>query len=509
MQASAVNSISLILGLIEMLLFANIFYGFPFIQKIFEEEKIYMNDSCSPDEIVNGTYCLEAKQKIGDIWTYGLVFSCTGPLVFGSLVNVIGSAWTRVIAGGSTTVGLILMSFYKSFPSLLLPGVILVAFPSIAWIMLNTFIAPIYKKITVILIVVIPGLINSSATSMLIAKRFYESSEGQIGLDKIFNLLAVLSVIIHIRTLFLMPARPIPKNIHDNYNMFNESLAMSFCKSSVKTEQMGKPKRPSASSHLKYLKTGAFLVYSIYYTIVTFRINTIRGWMTTWIKHAYDGVKTNCSTLDCITQVDETISFLIDINGYAYFSLALIPLIPAFTIKAFGNSYPEGYKFGELRAKLGGMVFMMTFCAAVSLLCSSLMTLTVSSADSYYLAISNIALSVFIVPLHYSTPWLLLFSYFPPPYVQFLYAIMTIPSILVSFLNTPLYKMILGDDDINFGPVSLYLGVFSALTWACTVYLWLDSRKLIKEKEEEEKNSLYSPEKTLIDTNRTDEIVKA
>jgi len=74
--------------------------------------------------------------------------------------------------------------------------------------------------------------------------------------------------------------------------------------------------------------------------------------MTTWIKHAYDGVKTNCSTLDCITQVDETISFLIDINGYAYFSLALIPLIPAFTIKAFGNSYPEGYKFGELRAKV-------------------------------------------------------------------------------------------------------------------------------------------------------------
>ena len=77
------------------------------------------------DEIVNGTYCLEAKQKIGDIWTYGLVFSCTGPLVFGSLVNVIGSAWTRVLAGSSTTVGLLLMSFYKSFPSLLLPGVIL------------------------------------------------------------------------------------------------------------------------------------------------------------------------------------------------------------------------------------------------------------------------------------------------------------------------------------------------------------------------------------------------
>ena len=83
-----------------------------------------------------------------------------------------------------------------------------------------------------------------------------------------------------------------------------------------------------------------------------FRINTIRGWMTTWIKHAYEGVKTNCSTEECIAEVDGTISFLIDIIGYAYFSLALIPLIPAFIIKAIGNSYPDGYKFGELRAKV-------------------------------------------------------------------------------------------------------------------------------------------------------------
>ena len=118
---------------------------------------------------------------------------------------------------------------------------------------------------------------SSRRSSMSLQKetvsRFVQAKSNlfQVGLDEIFNLLAVLSVLIHIRTMFLMPARPIPKNIHDNYNMFKESLVMSFCKSSVKTEKMGKPKRPSASSHLKYLKTGAFLVYSIYYTIVTFR----------------------------------------------------------------------------------------------------------------------------------------------------------------------------------------------------------------------------------------------
>ena len=139
MKASTVNAVSLFLGMIEMLLFANIFYGFPFIQKIFEEEKVYMNEVCSPgkkfifllendrnsDDIVNGTYCKEAKLEIGKIWTYGVVFSCTGPLVFGTLVNAIGTSWTRLIAGGSATVGLLLMSFYKTYSALLLPGVIL------------------------------------------------------------------------------------------------------------------------------------------------------------------------------------------------------------------------------------------------------------------------------------------------------------------------------------------------------------------------------------------------
>ena len=37
----------------------------------------------------------------------------------------------------------------------------------------------------------------------------------------------------------------------------------------------------------------------------------------------------------------------------------------------------------------------------------------------------------------------LLFSYFPTPMVQFMYAVLTTPMIFVSLVNDPLYKLIL------------------------------------------------------------------
>jgi hypothetical protein len=121
-----------------------------------------------------------------------------------------------------TTVGLLLMSFYKTSAYCLLVGVTMVAFPSIAYIMLNSFVAPIYKAITTTLIVMIPGLINSSATSLLIAKKLYESTiewcttnddgvkectQG-LPLEVYFLILFIGSVVIHVRTFFFIPAVP-------------------------------------------------------------------------------------------------------------------------------------------------------------------------------------------------------------------------------------------------------------------------------------------------------------
>ena len=114
------------------------------------------------------------------------------------------------------------MAFYKTSAYCLLVGVTMVAFPSIAYIMLNSFVAPIYKAITTTLIVMIPGLINSSATSLLIAKKLYESTiewcttndDGKeectqgLPLDVYFMILFIGLFVIHVRTFFFIPAVP-------------------------------------------------------------------------------------------------------------------------------------------------------------------------------------------------------------------------------------------------------------------------------------------------------------
>ena len=48
----------------------------------------------------------------------------------------------------------------------------------------------------------------------------------------------------------------------------------------------------------------------------------------------------------------------------------------------------------------------MTFCIAVTIGCSIMMTFQADAPDSRGLALTLIFLSLVIVPIHYSTPWL-------------------------------------------------------------------------------------------------------
>ena len=102
--------------------------------------------------------------------------------------------------------------FFRFSPAF---DIILVALPAISYIVLNTVIAPVYKRITVILIVIIPGLVNSSATCLLIAKKLWQHDH-DLRLDAILFYLAVASILIHVRTIFLMPYTPVPANV-DGY----------------------------------------------------------------------------------------------------------------------------------------------------------------------------------------------------------------------------------------------------------------------------------------------------
>ena len=78
--------------------------------------------------------------------------------------------------------------------------------------------------------------------------------------------------------------------------------------------------------------------------------------MTSWIQFAYKSL--DCAdyleftTDECEKQMADSITLLIDINGYAYFSLAIIPFLPAFLIRTFSSRYPNDYPFAEMRTKV-------------------------------------------------------------------------------------------------------------------------------------------------------------
>ena len=64
--------------------------------------------------------------------------------------------------------------------------------------MLNTVIARVYPRIAVILVVMVPGLINSSATSMLISKKLWQNFG--LDFDWLLFYLCLGTIIVHIRT---------------------------------------------------------------------------------------------------------------------------------------------------------------------------------------------------------------------------------------------------------------------------------------------------------------------
>ena len=51
-NAAVVNGVSMGLGLIEMAVFGCACYGFPYIQYILEEEKLFMTEYCTEEEIL-------------------------------------------------------------------------------------------------------------------------------------------------------------------------------------------------------------------------------------------------------------------------------------------------------------------------------------------------------------------------------------------------------------------------------------------------------------------------
>jgi len=485
-MASFGNVISLFLGFIEMLIFPNVLYGFPFANYVYETEKLFMNETCNKTQIENGILCEDARKSLARIWTFGIVVASLGPMIFGFLQPKIGMCSTRIICGLCTTLGLLLMSFYKYSSQLIFWGTMLASLPALSYIVLNTVIARVYPRIAVILVVMVPGLINSSATSMLISKKLWQNFG--LDFDWLLFYLCLGTIIVHIRTLFFLPYMEVPK-IVDDYDMMSDSLfGRLFSKNSEETENLNENNDQKTDSQensfLSMLKAPTYWNYLVWYTYITFRVNTCRGWMLNWVKWTFSGVKDDCQgDFTCENSIEEKISGLIDLFGYLYFAMALIPIIPAVLIKLISKMTGS-----EIKAKIIGYAMIASYCVIIPSFNSYQMCLEAKSENDINPMIL-IIFNVTVVPLLFATPGVFLTIFYPIEAFPFLFGLMRIPSILMQLVNEPLNNLIITGDDIGdyeFCPVNTGLGVASIVMILSVMFTtWEGFRMLKNEKTEE------------------------
>ena len=95
----------------------------------------------------------------------------------------------------------------------------------------------------------------------------------------------------------------------------------------------------------------------------------------------------------------DRVSSLLDLNGFSYFALAVIPILPAMVIKLMSIGLKS-----PVSGKVYGLVGLMAYCIAFSIANSIQMCRKASEIDDTANTVALILISVSIVPLHYSTP---------------------------------------------------------------------------------------------------------
>jgi hypothetical protein len=164
-------------------------FGFPFLDFELKSEGVFYNTKCS-----NGT---------GDIWTPGkplcpaaitlyntlftiAVVSCTiGVFLVGFILNKIGMFWTRMIYCTITTLGkffsdvknynkksgYVMMALYKTNELLLFPGLALLGWSGLGYLVLNNVCVSIMGKFAGLSIIIFSGTFDASSATFLILSK--------------------------------------------------------------------------------------------------------------------------------------------------------------------------------------------------------------------------------------------------------------------------------------------------------------------------------------------------
>ncbi|CBY17797.1 unnamed protein product, partial [Oikopleura dioica] len=263
--------------------------GFPIVQFIFEEQKLFMNEKCSEEDIKNESYCEEAKAVFGHIFSAMMLAINAGSFTFGFLYLKIGGAYLRLILGVFMTTGLFFISFYKTSPYFFYFGMVLSSTGIIMWIPLNTMIGPIFKHNASYVILFLSALVVGSGATFWYGKLAYYAG---FAFDSYVFIIAIASTMTILRTLLLFPSLPIPKDVPDDFCMFRNSiLGRVFCRNQISPDAQGttvlENKSITFKQCLPYLFHPVNIALMAWDCFGFFRSYTFIGWMVPWLNHGF------------------------------------------------------------------------------------------------------------------------------------------------------------------------------------------------------------------------------
>ena len=276
--------LSLITAIVETIAYGGIIFGWSSLYPIFLNEG-YFSENCPK----NVTSCKGQEEALSLVYSIATTSAPIISLFTGILLDKTGAWVTRTIFISLVSVGLLMTSFSR-------PGIsswmLFISFWCICVggygvSIVNIQACNLLPKFRALIASTINGACDSSTLVLLIARQVYNQN---VSFSVIFNFLAAISIIFHIRTFTLTPKRPTPYILPKNYTYgFKELKCVARhkkknLKKEVNQDTLSAKETPDTKSLKECLKEIYTWTHCLHFCIIHFCLLYILGIFNSWIK---------------------------------------------------------------------------------------------------------------------------------------------------------------------------------------------------------------------------------
>ncbi|XP_069765950.1 equilibrative nucleobase transporter 1-like isoform X2 [Narcine bancroftii] len=206
--------VALLTGILECGGIAGVIFGWPSLVYILKKEQ-YFADICPTES--NGTTvgCDRQDERFSLIFTLASFANNFMSLPNGLLFDHCGTSVTRAVGISLHTSSTLMIAFSDAATAyILFPALCCTAIGGIIFLITNLQIGNLFGEHRSTVITLYNGAFDSSSITFLIVKVLYEAG---LSLQSIFLFISSLSVILVLRTIFLLPRKSIPYPVPEGY----------------------------------------------------------------------------------------------------------------------------------------------------------------------------------------------------------------------------------------------------------------------------------------------------